>query len=281
MYCVHTVTKPHRIQTGQHHSNLCGNDSEGIYLKTGKRDQHPVIFLLMRRRFHWHFPDHSAQAPAGSGIPGRCPGFFKIMHSHITRTRCKDPLQSICVLTHTQMYVLHIQFSDKVSFPHQMRRSQVLPRYPHSSVSAYDIVFHLYKHRQVPATLHDNLTTHTPFGLTLGADDSSWSQSSFQLLKVWLPKPILGRTCENIPLLYQYCRYTIMPAILHSGDNVAHTSPSPSLLPPSLASLPPSHFFNPFPSFLPSLACTQFLRGLKSQYDASASLSSPMDQKSL
>ena len=243
----------------------------------GKRDQHPVIFLLMRRRFHWHFPDHSAQAPAGSGIPRRCPVFFQNHAQSYYKNQMQRPhIEHMRAYAHTDT-----QFSDKVSFPHQMWRSQVLPRYPHSSASAYDIVFHLYKHRQVPATLHDNLTTHTPFGLTLGADDSSWSQSSFQLLKVWLPKPILGRTCENIPLLYQYCRYTIMPAILHSGDNVAHTSPSPSLLPPSLASLPPSHFFNPFPSFLPSLACTQFLRGLKSQYDASASLSSPMDQKSL
>jgi len=43
--------------------------------------------------------------PAGRSIPRHCPDYFKTMRTHIIRTRHKDPLYSICVLTHAETYI--------------------------------------------------------------------------------------------------------------------------------------------------------------------------------
>ena len=52
-YCVHRVTKPHRIQTSQHHSNLpvgiCGDGGEGIP-HNGEKRPTPCHHLLNERK---------------------------------------------------------------------------------------------------------------------------------------------------------------------------------------------------------------------------------------
>ena len=81
--------------------------------------KHPVQTYAWSKRTNWlvrlALPEKLVAVLIGACRPRHTlalPGLFQIMHTHITRTGCEDPLYGICMLMRTYS----IQCSDKIRF---------------------------------------------------------------------------------------------------------------------------------------------------------------------
>ena len=126
----------------------------------------PSLFLLSWAPGYAHPQSRSFYTLFTFGIIGACrPGLFRIMRTHITRTRHKDMWSSaFSICMHRCRYCI-----DKICFVHQMRHSQVLPGCPHSSTGALCLVSLIWE--KIPGLhgCHVLIPEHRSLGMRLGA----------------------------------------------------------------------------------------------------------------
>ena len=138
------------------------------------------------------------------------PGLFRIMRTHITRNRCKDPPPHIAYASRTDVHIAY-SVGTKYAFHNcasNASYSQVLPGYPHSSAGAYAPSYYGYFYYlstmllQVQLNMFYGLNNHFLQPRTKGTDRNK----GFATV-VSEDNPRVRR-CLNI-VYYSICRHSL------------------------------------------------------------------------